>query len=570
MENNSEKERQFAGINQLSLRSIIIGSLGSCIITASSMYVSLRMSSLPWPTIFVAILSMALLKMLGKTTFNEINITQTAMSAGAMVAGGLAFTLPGLWITGVWQDTKLNVPHFLLVLSIGFAGMILGTVLTYFLRPRFVEGEKLPYPIGTAAAETISTGDEGGKKSAVLFGTMAFSAVVTYLRDNLGWIPSAITSKTLYAKNIFAGIWVSPMAVGIGYIIGALYTGLWFLGAILAYLLIIPLGTYFKIFPSAAEAAAFKNTAGIGLMVGTGIGILISFIISAVKNRKTDSLKTDKMSVVSNPGNLGSHSQYDLDNSKAVFKKLSGFGKLLVFLSVAAAFVLSILVQLSAIASVLLILGAFVTSAMAATITGQTGINPMEIFGIIVLLAVRLFVHVDTAGAFFIAACVAVSCGYAGDLLNEYKAGYILGTNPKAQLIGQIAGGIVGTVVASAALFAIIGQFGGVGPGKLPAGQAFAVSQMVNGIGDPAVFTTALIIGMVLYLLKVPTMTLGLGMYLPFEISSAVFLGGLIRFVADRTHSKYVETGNIAASGFLGGEGITGVAVAIIKMLAGS
>ncbi|MDP4088575.1 MAG: OPT/YSL family transporter, partial [Bacillota bacterium] len=199
MKNQNEKERQFAGINQLSLRSIIIGMLGSCVITASSMYVALRMSSLPWPTIFVAILSMALLKMLGKTTFNEINITQTAMSAGAMVAGGLAFTLPGLWITGVWKDTTISVYHFLMVLAIAFAGMLLGTVLTYFLRPRFVEGEKLPYPIGTAAAETISTGDEGGRKSAVLFGTMIFSAVVTYFRDNLGWIPSAITSKALYA-----------------------------------------------------------------------------------------------------------------------------------------------------------------------------------------------------------------------------------------------------------------------------------------------------------------------------------------------------------------------------------
>lgn len=550
MENKSEKERQFAGINQLSLRSIIIGMLGSCIITASSMYVALRMSSLPWPTIFVAILSMALLKMLGKTTFNEINITQTAMSAGAMVAGGLAFTLPGLWITGIWKDTSLNTAHFLLVLSIGFAGMLLGTVLTYFLRPRFVEGEKLPYPIGTAAAETIATGDEGGKKSAVLFGTMALSAAVTYMRDNLGWIPSAITSKTLYAKNIFAGIWVSPMAIGIGYIIGALYTGLWFLGAILSYLFIIPLGTYFKLFPSAAEAVTFKNTAGIGLMVGTGIGILISFIINGLKERKVASIKTD--------------------NSKAGSQKLSSLSKLLVFICVTAAFVLSILVKLSAAASALLILGAFVTSAMAATITGQTGINPMEIFGIIVLLAIRLFVHVDTAGAFFIAACVAVSCGYAGDLLNEYKAGYILGTNPKAQLIGQIAGGIVGTIVASAALFAIIGQFGSVGSDKLPAGQAFAVSQMVNGIGDPAVFTIALILGMVLYLLKVPTMTLGLGMYLPFEISSAVFLGGLIRFVVDKARPKAIETGNIAASGFLGGEGITGVAVAIIKMVAGS
>jgi len=92
----TENERTFLGIHQLSLRAILIGMLGSCVITASSMYVALRMSALPWPTIFVSVLSMALLKALGKTTLNEINITQTAMSSGAMVAGGIAFTLPGL------------------------------------------------------------------------------------------------------------------------------------------------------------------------------------------------------------------------------------------------------------------------------------------------------------------------------------------------------------------------------------------------------------------------------------------------------------------------------------------
>lgn len=552
MTNDTHKERKFAGVEQLSLRSLIIGMLGSCIITASSMYVALRLSSLPWPTIFVAILSMTVLKVLGKTTFNEINITQTAMSAGAMVAGGLAFTLPGLWITGVWKDTNIKGSHFWIVLFIAFAGMLLGTVLTYFLRPKFVEGEELPYPIGSAAAETIETGDKGGRKSAVLFGTMAVSAVFTYLRDNLNKIPSALVSKRLYAKNFYVGIWLSPMAVGIGYIIGALYTGLWFLGAVLAYLLIVPFGTSLKIFSSAAEAVAFKNTAGIGLMVGTGIGILISFIISAIRKNKNDaSLQRKKTKIQS--------------------EKLTPSGRILVFLSVSGAFILSVLCGLNVIVSVLLIAGAFVTSAMAATITGQTGINPMEIFGIIVLLAIRIFIHVDTMGAFLIAACVAVSCGYAGDLLNEYKAGYILGTNPKAQLISQIAGGVVGTIISTFALFAIIGEFGGVGSSKgLPAGQAFAVSQMVNGLGNPAVFGIAAALGIILYLLKIPSMTVGLGMYLPFEISSAVFLGGIIRFIVDRVRPKSIETGNIAASGLLGGEGVTGVAVAIIRMFAGA
>ncbi|MDT8716271.1 OPT/YSL family transporter [Clostridium sp. 19966] len=539
-----KKEKKFLGIDQLSLRGILIGMLGSCIITASSMYVALRMSSLPWPTIFVAILSMAILKALGNTNFNEINITQTAMSAGAMVAGGIAFTIPGLWITGVWKDVNIKGSHFYMVLMISLAGMILGTILTYLLRKKFIEEEKLPYPIGEAAAETITTGDEGGKKAKVLFGTMGLSAIFTYLRDNLMVIPTAVTSKFLYARNYYVGVWLSPMAIGIGYIIGWLYTGVWFLGSVISYLLIVPLGTYFHIFANAADAVAFKNTVGIGLMVGTGIGILISFIIKSIKNNEKKSI-----------------------NTKGFLSEISYKGKMLMLISTLIAFILSILCNISVIASLLLIIGVFITSAMAATITGETGINPMEVFGIIVLLAIRVLVNLNATSAFLVAGCVAVSCGYAGDLLNEYKVGYKIGTNPKAQLISQIAGGLVGTVVAAAALFAIIGQFGGVGADKkLPAGQAFAVSQMVNGIGDTKVFIIALIVGVILYLLRIPSMTLGLGMYLSFEISSAVFIGGLIRFIVGKFKNNSIETGNIAASGLLGGEGITGVAVAIIKM----
>lgn len=556
-QNNPVMERSFAGIEQLSLRSIILGMIGSAIITASSMYVALRLSALPWPTIFVAVLSMALLKVLGKTTHNEINITQTSMSSGAMVAGGLAFTLPGLWITGVWNGQAFTPARFWQVLAITICGVLLGSVLTWFLRRRFVEKDPLPYPIGIAAADTIVVGDAGNRKSALLFISMGVSAIFTFFRDHLAWIPSALSSAWLYARNFRIGLWVSPMAVSIGYMIGTLYTGVWFLGAVLAYVLIIPCGPALGLFSSVDAAVSFKDTAGIGLMVGTGIGTLLSFVIGSIKKR------------------IGSHDRADIGrdetasgNSSASSHKKERFWTAI---AVAISFVLSIVCRLGVLPSILMMIGVLAASAMSAIITGQTGINPMEIFAIIVLLAVRIFVNVDAVGSFFIAAAVAVACGYAGDMLNDYKTGAMLKTNPKAQLISQIIGGVVGAVIATLALFAVIGQFGGVGPGhELPAGQAFAVSQMVKGIGNPVVFWVALGIGVLLNLLKVPSMTLGIGMYLPFEISSIVFLGGLLRLFAERFFPKTVNSGNIVASGMLGGEGITGVTIAIIKMIAGA
>jgi uncharacterized oligopeptide transporter (OPT) family protein len=137
-------------------------------------------------------------------------------------------------------------------------------------------------------------------------------------------------------------------------------------------------------------------------------------------------------------------------------------------------------------------------------------------------------------------------------------------------MISQVVGGLAGAVIAALSMFAVVGQFGGVGPDKgLPAGQAFMVSQMINGVGAPVVFGIAVAIGALLYLLKVPVMTLGIGIYLPFEISAPMFLGGAIRFITDRLRPNSAENGNIAASGLLGGEGITGVGIAIFKMITG-
>ncbi|MHB8065685.1 MAG: OPT/YSL family transporter [Ruminiclostridium sp.] len=541
---NNNVERKFLGVEQLSLRSLILGALGSCVITASSMYVALRMSALPWPTIFVAVLSMALLKLFGKTTNNEINITQTAMSAGAMVSGGLAFTLPGLWLMGIWKGSDNFSDNFIKVLVIASAGMLLGTVTSYILRYRFIVKNALPYPIGLAAAETIKVGDEGGGKSILLFGTMLVSAVYTFFRDQLALVPQAF----MY-KSSSIGLWNSPMAVGMGYILGTLYTGVWFLGALFSNAFIIPFGPKLGLFADATAASAFTTSAGIGLLVGTGLGVLLGIIISGIK--KIASPKKDIYKA-----------------SSTNKKKLFSFSRILIILSTALAFVFSIASGISAVPSILLIIGVFIVSIMAATITGQTGINPMEIFGIIVLLGVRVFVDIDATDALLIAACVAVASGFSGDLFNDYKAGQVLGTNPKAQLISQIVGGVFGTVVASLALFAIINQFGEVGTGtSLPAAQAVGVSAMINGIGSPVVFGVAAGIGAILYLLGLPTATLGIGVFLPFIISSAVFLGGIIRFVTDLVRGKASdEAGTVAASGLLGGEGITGVGIALVKM----
>lgn len=502
------------------------------------MYVALRMGALPWPTIFVAVMSLAILKALGRTNLNEINVTHTAMSSGAMVAGGLAFTVPGIWILEASSEVS-----FLSLLVVTLSGTILGVVFTGMIRRYFIEKEKLPFPMGLASYETVVAGDKGGKKAKYLFSTMGAAAVFVAVRDGLGWIPSAWSSVRLYSRNIFFGMWISPMAVGIGYIIGPLFTGVWFLGAVISYFFLIPVGVAAGWFADVGSATAFKDSLGIGLMVGTGVGILLKGILPRAREIYLPVKSSGKGSRMKT-----------LRWIPLVFAAIALF--------------LTTLTEMTLVSSLLTIVGVWLTTAMAASITGQSGINPMEIFGIIILIAVKSVASLGTIEAFLVAGVVAVACGLAGDVLNDFKSGYLLKTNPRAQIVAETVGGVIGAVVSVIVLFIMFRAYGTMGPGtELPAPQAYAVSTMVGGLPNTPAFFFGLVIGIIIYLMKLPGMTLGIGMYLPMEISTAAFVGGVISLIVGKIKPESKETGMIVSSGLLGGEGITGVVLAIIRVL---
>ncbi len=548
---------------QLSVRALLLAVFGSVLITASSMYVALRMSALPWPTVFVAILSMAVIKLLGKGSIQEVNIAQTGMSAGAMVAGGLAFTLPGLWIAGIFEPfdqatqsfAEWMMPKFFPVLFVSLAGTIAGTLLCFVMRKKFIEKDKLVFPIGLAATETLKAGDKGGKKSILLFSAMGISGLFTLLRDSI-----KVAGKNIIPQGLSTGIKsfpiafaFSPMALGIGYIIGFVPCIWWIGGAVFSHFLLRSWAVSLGSFASVELAASFSLTSAIGLMLGAGVGILIQLVKSRFssipfkKEEKKEDEKAIKESLLKNRN-----------------------AKYFVFLIVAClVFLFSSLAGVPALASALLLLGLAFASAMSAKITGQTGINPMEIFGILVLLAIRLFVNVEPLSAFFIVAVTAVSCGFAGDMLNDYKMGFLLDTDPLAQTIAQLIGAIVGSFVAVIALFAIIASYNGVGGNSgLSAAQAHTVAAMINGIGSIPVFTIAGIIGCIFYLKGIPSMIIGIGMLLPLGMSTAIFFGGFISFLVKKTakSSEPELNGQVISAGLLGGEGLVGTIVAIVRM----
>ncbi len=558
---------------QISAVGVLIGCIGCVIITASSVYTALKMGALPWPTIFTSITALVLLRAAGRTSLNEANVTQIIMSAGSMVAGGLAFTIPGVWMLGL--DAELS---WVEIGGVALAGTLLGLVCTALIRRRFVEESDLEYPIGTAAAETLMASRAGGATGGKLFGSMAVAGIWCALRDLVGVIPAMI--GTLPIPGVAFGIYNSPMLLSVGFLVGGTAVAFWLAGGLIANFGIIVGGGAAGLW-DVGSARGIVSSLGMGLMMGSGIGVVVRDILPTVLR-----------------GMRGG--KRDCDGSASALARTCGkLDRGVLALLVAAALLLICLVLgLSPIACAIVVALAFVTTVMSAQSVGQTGIDPMEIFGLIVLLIIAALGESDQVRLFFVAGVVAVACGLAGDVMSDFKTGKILGTDPRAMWVGQAIGALLGCVVSVAVMCALFNAYGAeaFGPGELfVSAQASVVATMVSGIPSATAFALGLAAGTALYCLGIPSMMLGLGVYLPFYMTLSASLGAAAKIIYDRVgasrggrgsrardamtacpdagaadgETSHEESGIIVASGVLGGESIVGVIIALASVASG-
>ena len=552
---------------QISAAGILIGCIGCVIITASSVYTALKMGALPWPTIFTSITALVLLRAAGRTSLNEANVTQIIMSAGSMVAGGLAFTIPGVWMLGLGAELS-----WIEIGGVALAGTLLGLVCTALIRRRFVEESDLEYPIGTAAAETLMASRAGGATGKRLFGSMAAAGIWCALRDLAGVIPAMIGALPI--PGVAFGIYNSPMLLSVGFLVGGAAVAFWLAGGLIANFGIIVGGSAAGLW-DVASAQGIVSSLGMGLMMGSGIGVVVRDILPAAFRSAHNGRRDD-------------------DHANAPART---YGKLdrnvLSLLVAAAALLVCLVLGLSPIACAVVVVLAFVTTIMSAQSVGQTGIDPMEIFGLIVLLVIAALGESDQVRLFFVAGVVAVACGLAGDVMSDFKTGKIIGTDPRAMWIGQAIGALIGCAVSVAVMCALLNAYGAdaFGPGKLfVSAQASVVATMVSGIPSVPAFVLGLVAGVALYCLGIPSMMLGLGVYLPFYMTLSASLGAAVKIAYDRVASirntrasgnvaanantdagetSHEETGIIVASGVLGGESIVGVIIALASVASG-
>ena len=540
---------------QLSPVGIVIGCVGCVIITASSVYTALKMGALPWPTIFTSIVALFLLRAFGRRSLNEANVTQIVMSAGSMVAGGLAFTIPGIWMLGLADEVS-----WVEMLVVALSGTLLGLVCTAAIRRRFVDESDLEYPIGTAAAETLMATKTGGVTGRRLFGSMGLAGLWCVARDALGWMPTLVAQLPI--PGVSFAIYNSPQMLSVGFLVGGFAVAFWFLGALVGNFGIITGGSTAGLW-DVATAQGIVSSLGMGLMMGSGVGVVLKDILPhaarVLRGRRT-------------PG------EKDEGAGAAVTSSWSRLERgTLALMVAAAALLVCIGLGLGPVVAVVVVLLAFVTTIMSAQSVGQTGIDPMEIFGLIVLLAVAAFSSASQVQLFYVAGVVAVACGLAGDVMSDFKTGAIIGTSPRAMWVGQAIGALLGTVVAVAVLVTL---FSAYGPGAFGSGQMFVSAQasvvatMVSGIPSVPGFVIGLLGGIALYWAGLPAMMFGLGVYLPFYMSLTAALGAGVRWVYERVCTARgvedsEEKGVVVASGVLGGESIVGVVIALSSVLTG-
>lgn len=532
--------------NSLTPVSILVGVIGAVIVTASSFYIVLKFGALPWPTIMVTMISMSVLGIFGRKDTGEITITHTIMSAGSMVAGGVAFTMPGYLILG----GKLHSINKSVFLTTVLIGSILGAILSFIFRKKLIETDKLEFPVGEAAYNLVKSGKNKKRAKFVTVGTI-FSTAVAILRDYTSQKGKVPIIPTIYSiKNGLLSFYISPLLLGVGYILGFMNTFIWFLGGAVTYLIAKPLSGYYNI----KDFDIIKNSFGMGFVIGIGVSVILKIIIDTKRANKFKRIKN-------NSSNM----------------------KIILFLfSVAGIILISFIYKLPVFLSFVLIVICILCTVIAGYTTGKTGINPMEIYAIISILVisflnvllnglniggVKFSTNINLLTLFLLSCIVSVACGLAGDILNDFKSGFKMKVSPTEQFIGELIGAVVSSFVVTFLFFIFFDIYKNIGPqenSELIVLQASIVASVIKGIPFIHIFWIGLTIGFILNILNIPVLTFGIGIYLPLYLTLPVFIGGMVNFISSRISEKFSSDMLLFSNGLMSGEAIVGVILSIL------
>jgi len=607
-------------MKEFTFRAMFLGLILTVVLGAANAYLGLRAGITIAATYPAAVIAMAVLRA-WKGSLLEENIARTAGSIGESVAAGAIFTLPAFVLSGVWPNFW-SFDSYWKSTALIMVGSILGVLFISLVRRVMVEDPELPFPESVAASEIHKAGQRGAQAAKYLFWNIGVGGLV-YILGSFGLFApgkdfsfavgslgrSQVRLGLAGSKNIvasggtstFAAASVSPAYLGVGYIIGLRLASIQFAGGVLAWGLMVPLLIYFlgprisqylpADTPDNWTAMAYAVWKFIVRPIAVG-GMLVGAAYTLFKMGKSltagfGKAISDLRQTAHERAQLSRTEQYM--SSKAVFGLIA-----IMFVFMCVLYVsLTGLVWPAILAAVVLLVVGFFFATISGNLVGMIGSSNNPISGLTLstlLIAALLMVSLGVSGTsgvlavLSVAAVVCVSSAVAGELLQDFKVGYILGGTPRRIQMAEL----IAVVVASLVMYfpvALLNKSFGFGSRELAAPQAGLMATLAAGVvgGDmawPLVVVGAFMgIAMIMMQVRSP-MLVAVGMYLPFETTFAIFLGGVFRAVGDwlakrrgfnsAQMARVENAGVLTASGLIVGESLLGLVWAGIVAVAKS
>ena len=600
-------------VAELTIRGVILGAILTLLFTAANVYLGLKLGITFATSIPAAVISMAVLKFFKDSTIQENNIVQTiASSAGTLSA--IIFVLPGLIMVGWWT----GFPYWLSVAVIALGG-ILGVMYSVPLRRALVTGSDLPYPEGVAAAEVLKVGAgiggaEENKRGLNAIMIASFVSAGYYLLAKTKLVAEAASKSFKVGKGVTAASASLSMAlIGVGHLVGLAVGIAMIVGLLISWAWIVPHWTTDPSLISAAGgdldklvSTAFRQKAriiGAGTIGLAAIWTLLKIIGPIIKGI-TAALAANR---ARSAGNKLDITERDLPITivgGTIIAAMLPIGLLLysfaqsgpIAVNPAPTIILAILYILVAGVVIASVTG-YMAGLIGASNSPISGVGILSILGISLILA-GLYPAVDgdatkalVAFALFVTAIIFGIATIANDNLQDLKTGQLVGATPWKQQVALLLGVVFGALAIPPILDLLNTVFTfegapGAREGALSAPQAQIISTIAQGvlggsldwglIGIGALIGVAVIV--VDELLKrgsagcysLPPLAVGMGIYLPMEVTLLVPVGALIGWLynrwADRSaNPAFAERlGTLMATGLIVGESLMGVAYAAI------
>lgn len=572
---------------ELTVISVILGLLLAVVFGAANAYLGLRVGMTISASIPAAVISMGIVRIiLRRNSILENNMVQTIGSAGESLAAGAIFTIPALFMWAA-ENPEVSAPSFWNITIIALLGGILGVLFMIPLRAALIVEEHgtLPFPEGTACAEVLLAGEEGGEKSKVVFSGLGIAALYKFITDGIKLFPSEIQWNIKSLKTGF-GMDVLPALTGVGYICGLKISSYIFAGGILGWFVLIPLITLFGIDNLIAPGtAAISELGPSGIWssyiryIGAGAvaaGGIISLVKSLPMIIKTFS-KAIKGLGKGNTGNTILRTERDLPMQVV----LAG--------SLVIALIIWILpsIPVNFVGGLLIVVFGFFFATVSSRMVGIVGSSNNPISGMIIatllistgiLKASGITGYQGMASAICIGTIVSIVSAMAGDTSQDLKTGYIIGATPVKQQIGEILGAVI-SALAIAGIMYLLNSAWGFGSPELPAPQGTLMKLVVEGVMGGTLPWGLIFCGMgvavVLEILRLPVLPFAVGLYLPIYLSTPIYIGGIIRWITEKFFFKdnpeknrlCVDKGVLYCSGMIAGEGIIGILLAVFAVI---